>query len=485
VDRHLRIAIVGAGFGGLGTAIRLKQRGYHDFLIFEKSDDVGGTWRDNSYPGCACDVPSHMYSFSFAPNPEWSRSFSGQQEIWDYLRRCVDDHGLRPYLRMGHEVLAATWDESGGRWHLDTSQGEYTADVMIAAGGPFSDPAIPKLPGLETFAGDTFHSAQWRHDLDLTGRRVAVIGTGASAIQFVPEIAPQVAHLSLFQRTPPWILPRRDRAITGVERRLFRAFPPAQRFQRRAIYWVRELSALSFLRPAFMRLGQALARGHLRRSIPDPQLRAKLTPSYTMGCKRVLLSSNYYPALIRSNVDVVTEPIREVQRDGVVTRDGVRHEVDTIIFGTGFHVTDVPIARSIRGRDGQTLAEAWHATMQAYLGITVAGFPNLFLLLGPNTGLGHNSVVFMIECQIAYVLDALRHLDRQRITAIEPTAQAQSRFVADVDRRMQPTVWLQGGCKSWYLDATGRNSTLWPGYTWTYRLRTRRFKPHAYEELPR
>ncbi|SDZ28158.1 Predicted flavoprotein CzcO associated with the cation diffusion facilitator CzcD [Micromonospora pattaloongensis] len=483
-ERHSHIAIIGAGFGGIGAAIRLRREGYRDFVVFDRGGDVGGTWRDNSYPGCACDVPSHMYSLSFAPNPEWSRSFSGQAEIWAYLRRCVAEHGVRPHLRLEHEVHAAAWDDAAGRWVIDTSQGRYTAEFLVAAGGPLSEPSIPNLPGLETFAGEVFHSARWNHDHDLTGRRVAVIGTGASAIQFVPRIAPAVERLHLFQRTPPWVMPRADRAVTGIEKRLFRHVPGAQRLARAGVYWGREAMAVGFLHPAVMRVAQRIARTHLNRAIKDPALRAKLTPSYTMGCKRVLLSNDYYPALARDNVDVVTDGIAEIRPEGVVTRDGSLHEADTIIFGTGFHVTDMPLAQRLRGRDGRTLADTWRDTMRAYQGTSVTGFPNLFFLLGPNTGLGHTSVVFMIECQIGYLLGMLRHLRATGVRAIEPTPEAQADFVARVDRKMGGTVWSRGGCRSWYLDATGRNSTLWPGYTWSYWLRTRRFDAAAYRPVP-
>jgi cation diffusion facilitator CzcD-associated flavoprotein CzcO len=479
-QRHSRIAILGAGFGGIGTAIRLRQRGYHDFAVFDRGGDVGGTWRDNSYPGCACDVPSHLYSFSFAPNPAWSHSFSRQPEILEYLRRCVVDYDLRPHLRLDHELRQAAWDEPSRRWVLDTSRGRYTADILVGAGGPLTEPFVPELPGLSTFAGKAFHSARWDHGLDLTDRRVAVVGTGASAIQFVPEIAGKVASLHLFQRTPPWVLPRRDRALSGAERAFFGRFPAAQRALRAGIYWGRESMATGFLHPVLMPLVQRMALRHLQGAVPDPELRAKLTPEYTIGCKRVLLSNDFYPTLARDNVELVTDPIAEVRPDAVVTRRGAVHPVDTIIFGTGFHVTDAPVARLVRGRDGRSLADAWRHTMQAYQGITVAGFPNLFLLLGPNTGLGHNSVVFMIECQITYLLRALAHLDRTGTAAIEPTPPAQRTFVASVDRRMRNTVWSQGGCRSWYLDANGRNSTLWPGYTFSYWLRTRRFDPGAY-----
>jgi cation diffusion facilitator CzcD-associated flavoprotein CzcO len=480
---HVHIAVVGAGFGGIATAIRLKQRGYRDFLVFDRGDDVGGTWRDNTYPGCACDVPSHLYSLSFVRNPGWTRSFSGQPEIWAYLRRCVSDHHLGAHLRLRHEVHAAAWDDAAGHWAIETSRGRYTADVLVAAAGPLSEPSVPPLPGLSTFAGEVFHSARWNHGLDLAGRRVAVVGTGASAVQFVPQIAPLVARLHLFQRTPAWVIPRTDRPVTRLERRVYRAIPAAQRLARAGVYWGRELTATAFLHPRLMRFAEGLARRHLRRSVPDPALRAALTPRYRMGCKRVVLSNDYYPTLLRDNVELVTDGIAEVRADGLVTRSGGVHEVDTIIFGTGFRVTDMPMAHTIRGRGGVTLAAAWRGSMKAYLGSSVTGFPNLVLVLGPNTGLGHNSVLFMIECQIAHLLGMLRHLRDTGTRAVEPTPAAQRAYVASIERRMAHTVWQTGGCRSWYLDETGRNSTLWPGYSWSYWLRARRFDPAAYRQV--
>ncbi len=482
--RHVRVAIIGAGFGGLGAAIRLKQRGIDDFVVLERAGDLGGTWRDNSYPGCACDVPSHLYSYSFAPNPDWPHSFSGQAEIWDYLRRCAEDFGLLAHLRLRHEVLEAAWDAGRGRWEVRTSAGALTADVLVAAAGPLADPAIPDLPGLDSFRGTVFHSARWRHDHDLTGRRIAVIGTGASAIQFVPRIAPSVGRLHLFQRTAPWVIHRRNRRIGRLEHRLFRAVPASQRLLRTGLFLVQESSAAGFLHPRLMGVAQRLALHQLRRRVPDPELRAKITPRYRLGCKRVLLSDGYLPALNRNNVQVVTEPIAAVEPDGIRTGDGALHEVDTIILATGFHVTDAPIARRIRGREGATLAETWRGSPRAYLGTTVAGFPNLFLLLGPNTGLGHTSVLLMIEAQLRYLLGALDHLASTGVTAIEPTALAQQRFADAMDRRMAGTVWTAGGCRSWYQDATGRVSALWPGTTVRYRWRLRRFDPAAYAVVP-
>jgi cation diffusion facilitator CzcD-associated flavoprotein CzcO/acetyl esterase/lipase len=480
---HLRVAIVGSGFGGLGAAIRLQQRGIDDFLVFERADDLGGTWRDNSYPGCTCDVPSHLYSFSFAPNPGWSRSFSGQAEIWEYLRDCARRFGILPRLRFGHEVRQASWEEAGQRWRVETSRGTWTADVLVAAAGPLSEPAIPALPGLDGFAGKVFHSARWDHDHDLGGRQVAVVGTGASAIQFVPEIQPKVGRLRVFQRTAPWVLPRRDRALTKAERRLYRAVPAAQRVARWSIYWAREWFTTGFLHPRMMRLPQRLALRHLCGSVPDPELRARLTPDYTLGCKRVLLSNDYLPTLTRKNVELVSAGIREVRADGIVTDDGVAHPADTIIFGTGFRVTDMPVASRITGRDGRTLSETWAGSPKAYLGVAVAGFPNLFLLLGPNTGLGSTSVVLMIEAQVEYLLRALDHLRAAGAATVEPRPGAQQAFLDEVDARMRPTVWATG-CASWYMDRTGRVSAIWPGFSTGYRRRLRRFDPDHHLTTP-
>ncbi|GIF71979.1 flavin-containing monooxygenase [Asanoa siamensis] len=477
--RHCRIAVIGAGFGGIAAGLRLRGAGRDDFLIFDRGTEVGGTWRDNTYPGCACDVPSHMYSLSFMPNPAWSRSFSGQPEIWSYLRRCAAS--LRPHLRLSHEILGASW--RSGRWVLSTSRGEYTADFLVAAGGPLSSPVVPPLPGLSSFAGSAFHSARWRHDLDLTGRQVAVVGTGASAVQFVPRIAPLVAGLRVFQRTAPWVLPRGDRDFTAREKRWFGRVPALRRLARAGVYWGREMAALGFLHPPVMRLAERTARRHLAASIADPSLRRALTPAYRMGCKRVLLSDDFYPALTRPHVTVVTSPLTEVTPTSLRTADGSSHPVDTIIFGTGFEATEPPLAALIRGRDGQTLASAWGGSMHAYLGSGVFGFPNLFLLLGPNTGLGHTSVVFMIECQVDHLLRLLTHIDTAGGGAWEPTREAQDRFVASIDRRMTGTVWQSGGCRSWYQDRTGRVSTLWPGHTWSYWLRTRRFAAKAYHRV--
>jgi cation diffusion facilitator CzcD-associated flavoprotein CzcO len=477
---HTRIAIIGSGFGGLGTAIRLRQRGIEDFRIFERADDVGGTWRDNSYPGCACDVQSHLYSFSFAPNPDWTRSYSPQPEIRDYLKRCARDFGVLPHIRFRHEVRDAAWDEAAQLWRIETSRGRYTASVLVLASGALSEPAMPDLRGLDTFKGRTFHSARWQHDYDLTGRRVAVIGTGASAIQFIPEIQPLVSKLHVFQRTPPWVMPRKDRPLAERRRRMFRRFPAAQRTVRASIYLLRELLVFGFRHLRLAKYVERLALRHLERSVPDAALRAKLTPRYRIGCKRILVSDDYLPTLMRPNVELVTEGVAEVREHSVVGGDGVERLVDAIIFGTGFRVTEPPLAEHVRGRDGRTLAAVWDGSPRAHLGTTVTGFPNLFILMGPNTGLGHTSVLYMLEAQMEHLLSALRYMREHGVTVLEPRAEAQAAYAAEVQRRMKGTVWTAGGCASWYLDRKGRNSTLWPDFTWRFRRRVARLNPGEY-----
>jgi cation diffusion facilitator CzcD-associated flavoprotein CzcO len=474
----LSVAIVGSGFSGIGLAIRLRQAGVEDFAVLERGAGVGGTWHFNTYPGCACDVPSHLYSFSFAPNPGWSRTYSRQPEIRDYLERVVDDFGVREKIRLGCEVKTARWD--GEAWDIETSAGPLRARVLVSATGPLVEPKIPPFPGLDRFAGPAFHSARWDHSVDLAGKRVAAVGTGASAIQFVPAIAPKVARLHVFQRTPPWVMPHSSRPITRTEKRIYAKLPLAQRLVRGGIYAGRELLVLGFVKqPRIMRGIEKIAERHMRGAIDDPALLAKVRPGYTIGCKRILPSNEWYPALARDNVELVTDPIAEVRERSIVSESGAAREVDAIVFGTGFHVVDMPVARMVRGRDGRTLEEAWQGSPRAHLGTTVAGFPNLFILLGPNTGLGHSSMVYMIESQIAYVMDALRELRRNGHRTVEVRPDVQERYNRDVQRRMKRTVWSTG-CKSWYLDEQGNNPTLWPDWTWRFRRRTSRFDPAEY-----
>jgi cation diffusion facilitator CzcD-associated flavoprotein CzcO len=478
---HVRIAIIGIGFAGLGMAVRLKQAGINDFTVLERADAPGGTWRDNTYPGCACDVPSHLYSFSFAPNPEWSRTYSPQPEIRAYIQRTAERFGITAHVRWRHEVLDASWDDDVQVWTISTSQGQLTAQFLITGTGGLSNPSVPDIPGIERFEGAMFHTAAWDHTHDLTGERVAVIGTGASAIQVVPQIQPRVGHLDLYQRTPPWVMPHTDRPVRRFERFLFRRFPITQRAVRGAVYWMREVYVLGFTKnPAIMKGAARIARSNIERHVEDPELRAKLTPQFAFGCKRVLLSDTYYAALAEPNVDVVTSGIQEVTPTGIVTVDGVEHAADTIVLATGFKVVDNPANAIVNGRGGRNLAVDMQAGKGAYLGTTFHGFPNLFALTGPNTGLGHSSMVFMIESQIAYILDCLARVGREGAGTVEVREEAQAAFNDDVQRRMGHTVWSTG-CASWYLDADGRNFTLWPGFTWQYRRRTRRFDPAPYE----
>jgi cation diffusion facilitator CzcD-associated flavoprotein CzcO len=479
VSKHTQIAIIGSGFAGMGAAIRLREAGFNDFAIYERANDVGGTWRDNTYPGCACDVESVLYSFSFDQNPGWSRSFSPQPEIQRYLQGVYSDHQLAPHMRFEHELLGAHWDGVNKHWVLETSQGRYTADVLVSGMGGLCEPAYPNIRGLDTFAGRTFHSARWDHHYDLSGKRVGVIGTGASAIQFVPAIQPKVGKLTLFQRTPAWLIPRTDRAISPLEHQLFARFPALLNFMRGLVYVRRELFVFGFKNPNVMRLVEQIAKLHLRRAIKDPVLRQKLTPSFRLGCKRILISNDYYPALAQPNVQVETHGIKEVRAHSIVTEDGVEHEVDALIFGTGFKVADMPLGHVVRGPDGRTLAESWQGSPQAHLGTMIAGVPNFFTLLGPNTGLGHTSMVQQIESQVELLLGALRHLRQEKLRTVEPRPEAQAAFLDSIAKLTDGTVWTGGGCKSWYLDENGKNSILWPSFTFTFR-RLARFRPAEY-----
>jgi cation diffusion facilitator CzcD-associated flavoprotein CzcO len=481
LPEHIRVAIIGTGFGGLGMAAKLIENGTRDFVVLERADNVGGTWRDNTYPGAACDVPSQLYSFSFALKPDWSRSFSEQPEIQGYLENVTTEHGLWQHIRFNTELTGAHWDAEETRWCLDTSRGPITADIVVSAVGALSEPSIPKLPGLENFTGTVFHSARWDHSHDFEGERVAVVGTGASAIQFVPEIQPTVASLTVFQRTPPWVIPRHDRALTRAEKKVYQRFPQLQKLARGLIYAGRETYALAFTRYlGLLKLPEKIARRHIERQIPDPELRKKVTPDYTIGCKRILISNEWYQALAQSNVEVETDGIAEVREHSIVTKDGREHEVDTILFGTGFSPTEMPMAKWLHGSGGTLLKDVWADTMSSYLGSTVTGFPNFFFIIGPNTGLGHTSQVYMIESQVAYIADALRTIEARDIATLEPKAEAQQAFDDDVQSRMSHTVWVEGGCKSWYVDASGRNTTLWPDFTFRFRQRLRKFDPENY-----
>ena len=481
--RDLRILIIGAGFSGLGAAVRFKRAGFHRLTIVDRGDEVGGTWRDNTYPGCACDVPSHLYSFSFDPKFDWARRYAEQSQIQAYLKHIADSHGLRPHLRLGVEVQRAVWDEGRQVWLVHVEGGEVLeGDVLVSGVGALVKPSLPNLPGLESFAGPVVHTARWRHDVSLGGRRVAVIGTGASAVQVAPEIASVASHLTVFQRTPPWVMPRGDAPYGRVRRWLYRRVPGLLRLNRWRIWAVKEIGTSGFLGYTVMR--QWMQRGalrHLRRQVNDPELAARVTPDYAAGCKRVLLSDSWYPTLQRPDVSLVTAGIERVVPEGIVTQDGQLHKVDALVFGTGFVVTAA--LRHIQGRDGRDLGKQWRRATQTWLGIATPGFPNLFTLLGPGTGLGWNSIVFMLEAQMNHIVKAAGHL-AEHPGAIEVREEAATASHADVQRRMKDTVWASGGCRSWYRAADGRIETLWPDFTLNYWRRTRQFDPAIYHVHP-
>lgn len=469
------VVIIGSGFGGLGAAIALRQRGIDDVVILERANDVGGTWRDNVYPGCRCDVASNLYSFSFAPNPSWTNTFSFQPEIWRYLRDIADRFALRALIRFDHEMLGAAFDGELRLWRLTTSHGEYLARCLVLATGGLAEPRLPAISGLDAFAGRVVHTARWDPALDLAGRSVAVIGTGASAVQVVPSVAAQVASLAVFQRTPAWVLPHPGKPVPDSTQRLFRRSPLAQRLAREREYWTRELLVLGFVKdPERMARGEAMALAHLERQVHDPALRERLTPHYRMGCKRVLLSEDYWPTFNLPHVELVTDAIERIEPTGLRTSDGALREVDVVICATGFHVTDNPTAARVQGRDGQRLTDAFAGEHANYRGSTFPRFPNLFMLGGPNTGLGHSSIIFMHESQLRYVTRAVEFALQSR-TTLEPTTRAAGAWTRRLRAKLATSVWATG-CSSWYLNEAGLNTTIWPDFTFKFRLATRTFK---------
>lgn len=491
--KPIEVVIVGAGLGGLCAAIRLRASGVDSIAILERSAEVGGTWRDNVYPGCACDVPSHMYSFSFAPHTGWTRPYPQQQEIQDYILRITDAYALRPLIRFDSDVQALRWLADRQCWQIDV-QGQplMLARHVILATGPLNKPAIPELPGADQFAGETFHSSHWRHDIDLQGKRIAVVGTGASAIQFVPEIAPAAAHVDVFQRTPAWVMPRWDQPYGAFRRWIYRYVPGLQRLSRWRVYWFNEWIGMGFMGSVRMQnLLRRLSGHHLRSQVPSPAMQAALTPDFAPGCKRLLISNTWFPTLQRSNVRLLTQAVAAIAPQGVVGADGTLHPCDVIVWGTGFKASELVAPMKIygeaqKGTQGQDpngvpeLSALWRTRPAATrLGITVAGFPNLFMLVGPNTGLGHNSIIFMIECQVNYIVQALKSLQHSGQAALRLRPDVQQDDYALVQQKMKGTVW-SSGCKSWYQNAQGQIDTLWPGYTWQYWLQTRRFQISDY-----
>jgi cation diffusion facilitator CzcD-associated flavoprotein CzcO len=452
-------------------------------VVLEKAASLGGTWRDNTYPGCACDVPSHLYSYSFAQKPDWSRLFAGQAEILGYVRDTARKYQVDRYIRYGEPVESASWDEADQRWQVRTPKGSYRARILISCTGYLHEPQLPDLPGLKDFPGKVFHSSRWDHSHNLAGKHVAVIGTGASAIQFVPEIQPKVAALHVYQRTAHWVLPKVDGEFSGLGHGVLR-LPYLTQAWRSAIYAGFETFGIGFRHPALLKQAERIARRHIRGQIKDPALRARVTPGYTLGCKRVLLSNNYYPALAKPNVEVLAAGVKELRGRTLIGSDGSEREVDTIILATGFHVTDQPSSEHIRGADGRSLAQVFAGSPQGYRGTTVAGFPNLFLVLGPNLAIGHNSAFVVIEAQLSYIASALRAMRQRKLARVEVRREVQASYNEKVQRDLQGTVWNTGGCSSYYLDANGRNSTGFPWSTLEMRRLLARFDLGSYLTRP-
>lgn len=477
------IVIIGTGFAGLGMAIKLLDQGMNDFVILERGDNVGGTWRDNSYPGAACDVPSVLYSFSFEQNPDWSRTFPSQPELYDYLNAVTDKYQLRPYIRFNETMEQMVWDEEANGWLVTTPKGQYFADVVITGTGSLAEPKMADIKGAESFEGHHFHSSQWNHDESLAGKNVAVIGSGASAIQFVPEVAKQAGRLDVYQRTPNWIIPRGDKEIGPKQRWLLRHFKPYQQLKRFYTYLVNESRILGIvLNPSFLAAFKWLATRHLYKQVADPALRAAMLPNYAIGCKRILISNDWYPAICRDNVDLITNGIQEIRANSIVTADGTEREVDAIVWGTGFYATENPIAGQIVGSDGVKLSEAWENGEYAYKGTTVSGFPNLFLIVGPNITLGHTSMVLMIEAQVNYIKKALQWKRNNGVKRVEVKKDSERVYNEALQKRLGTSVWATD-CDSWYKHKSGKITALWPNFTFSYKNITKEFDPEHYHSV--
>ena len=480
-----RIVIIGAGFGGLSMAIRLQQSQFNDFIILEKANAVGGTWRENQYPGAACDVQSHLYSLSFAAKPDWSKRYAEASEIFDYIQDLVERYQLKQYIQFNKEVCSAHYDEQRFRWSLLLKNGEcIESQYVIFASGPLHVPQIPKIKGIEKFKGQVFHSSQWKHDYNLDDKSIASIGTGGSAIQYIPEIAKQAQQLYVFQRTAAWVIPRDERSYSRLEQYLFKHLDWFRKFHRARLYWSNEARVVPIVQPKLMKYGQKLAEMFIRYQVKDQNIAKKLTPDYVLGCKRILISNQYYPTFNRGNVELICEAIQEVTEDSIVTADGISRPMDCLIYGTGF-ITDPRIyLKSFEcfGLGGLELKQAWKAGSESFYGIMTKQFPNLFQLLGPNTLLGHNSVIFMIEAQVDYILQLIEMVDKNAAQAVVVRDEIQNQFNQRLQKQFQHTVW-QSGCVSWYQQQDGKNFALWPSYTWKYWRATQHLNPKNYHLL--
>lgn len=465
-----QVVVIGAGFAGIGAAIKLKEAGFTDLVVLEKANEIGGVWRANTYPGCACDVPSALYSYSFAPNPKWSRVFAQQQEIKEYIQDVAKKFDVEKYVRFGYEMLESAWDPQAKHWVIKTNHGPIYAQFVIMAGGPMHEPVLPKIEGIKTFKGVSFHSAEWNHSFDLTGKKVAVIGAGASAIQFVPEIQPKVEKLVLFQRTPQWVLPKMDQSLPKLTHTLFKLIPMTQRLTRYGVYGIFESLNSSMHHPKLIEQIEKLAKWNIKLGVKDPVLREQLVPNFTIGCKRILQSNQWYPALAQPNVNVLPCGVKEIVGNTLIASDGTKHEVDAIIFGTGFEVSNPPIAKKIRNKNGKTMDEVWQGSAKGYLGTVVESCPNAFVMFGPNIAVS-SSALIIIEAQLAYIIDTLKKVRKDEITSIEIRKEVLDRYNEEVQAALKNTVWSTGGCSSYFIDQNGRNSTLWPWTTFEMRSR--------------
>jgi len=477
----VRVAIIGTGFAGIGLAAQLKRSGENSFVLLERASGIGGTWRDNVYPGAACDIQSHLYSYSFRPNPDWSRVYASQPEILAYLQDTVDGEGVAPHVRFDSEVLNASWNDSAERWDITTASGRVRAKILVSAAGHLSDPRLPEIDGLDGFGGPLFHSARWTPGTDLTGLRVGVIGSGASAVQIVPAIAGTAAHVTVFQRSAPYVIPRYDRLYSSAERAMFARLPETAQDLRDDLFWGNEGRFPQRRNvESFVSRIRELATEHLHDQVPHAELRRRLTPDYVIGCKRVLISNEWYPTLLRDDVTLESRRIGKFEPSGAVLSDGEAIPLDVVVSATGFEATKLPIAERIHGRTGAPLSRRWVDGEQAYACTAVPEYPNLFLMNGPNAGLGAGSIIYVVESQIQYILGALRWMREHDVAVVEADSAAETAFVADIDRRSEGTVWLSGGCDSWYLDANRRLTTLWPDFMTRFRRENGRFDPSGY-----